>query len=240
MITRKEIINTPSIQFSIVKFIFNSKNDSKIIAQFKKSGEELAQKLNPVLARDSSKKRNYNKVLSNAIAGQISESCWKDWINKIAIEKKKSLILSSTDIDEKKNQIDIIIDYGDYTKNAEVRSSFPYAGLENAIIKNFDIIGWYCNAIKLDEVKKDYYLRALFPFHVDEFNQKLNEGFDVYLCGGASKQLLEESPYAKDKEFIPYDEVSFENIRLTKYRVIEPIINGYDTDIITEIIVEST
>lgn len=235
----KEIIESEGKKFTIVGFKFNIKEDGEIISKLKNDGEELAKKLNPVLARDSSRKRNYKKVVSNAIAGEVSEFCWRYWISRIAKKSNIKLELLKMDIDEKKNQIDIVIEYEDnQKKNAEVRSSFPYAGLRRAITTNFDIIGWYCNEVKINEVKKEYYLRALFPFNVNEFIDKLNDSFDVFLCGGATKKLLEESPHAKDKEFIPYDEIQEEDIKPTKYRVIEPIINGFDTDKITELIIK--
>ena len=235
----KVFITNKKKNFIIVRFSFDSNEDSKLILEFKKRGKTLATKLNPVLARDSSRSRNYKKVISNAIAGEVSEFCWRYWIAKIAKEQNIELRLFNTNIDERKNQIDIVIEHEDHKKkNAEVRSSFPYAGLKKAITINFDVIGWYCNEIKINEIKKDYYLRVLFPFLVNEFIEKINNSFDACLCGGATKKLLEESSYAKDKEFIPYDEINYENIKLTKYRVIEPIINGYDTDKITEIILK--
>lgn len=235
----KDTVKFGSKQFVIVKFSFNIADDKKIIQEFKELGEHLAKKLNPVLARDSSKNRNYQKVLSNAIAGEISEFCWRYWITNTAKKLNVNINLHKTDIDEKKNQIDIVVEYDDgRKKTAEVRSSFPYAGLVKAITTNFDILGWYFNEIKINEIRKGYYLRALFPFNVNDFVSKLNGSFDVFLCGGASKKLLEESPYSKDKELIPYDEFIEENIKLTKYRVIEPIINGFDTDKITELIIK--
>ena len=131
-------------------------------------------------------------------------------------------------------QIDILIK--DEKRNlvftAEVRSSFPYTGITNGVCKVFDIIGWYENYIKINEVKKNYYLRALYPYRIEEFKKKFNTQFDIYLTGGATTKDLEENPNSKYKVFTPYYENSYQSS--TKYRVIEPIINSPDTIEITE------
>ena len=62
-----------------------------------------------------------------------------------------------------------------------------------------------------------------------EFLDLLTVEFEVYLTGGATKEMLENSVHSKNKEFIPYDEINDENIKTTEYRVIEPIINALDT-----------
>ena len=96
------------------------------------------------------------------------------------------------------------------------------------------------NPVKISEIRKDYYLRVLFPFIVKEFFAKLKgDSLSVYLTGGATRTLLEESPHAKNKNFIPYDDI---DARISSqsglYRVIEPIVNAYDTDGIVEQILE--
>lgn len=226
-------------KFGLVKFSFNIEEDKELIENFKQQGKELVKNLNFGLARDISRSKNDMRVLSNAIAGEVSEYCCRYWIKQTALASDIKLNLHKTDIDERKNQIDIVIEYENSDcKTAEVRSSFPYAGLTKAIRKNFDIIGWYQNEIKIKEERKDYYLRVLFPFAVDDFFSKLEKNFDVFICGGASRKLLEESPYANYKPFVPSDEIVQNNNTPTNYRVIEPIINGYDTDEITELIMQ--
>ena len=217
-------------KFKIVEFSFNFLEDKKLLNNLYIEGQELAKKLNPVLARDSSKKRKFETVLSNAIAGIMSEYCWRYWLNKKSLEENKGISFNKVEMLDLKNQIDIEISYPNGIKKLiEVRSSFPYTGIKNAICRVFDIIGWYANQIKIQEIKKDFYVRALFPYKSSDFLPLLKNKFSVFLCGGSSKELLESSPNSKDKTFIPYDELILESIKYTKYRVLEPIINAKDT-----------
>ena len=125
-----------------------------------------------------------------------------------------------------KNQVDIVFKKDKQNKSLEVRSSFPYAGIRNSIFNHFDIIGWYKNDIKVNEIRKDYYLRVLFPYKIDNFRNYIKKDFKMYLCGGADQKLLIEGKFSKYKPFIPKDTVSDKNNTL--YRVISPISNGYD------------
>ena len=54
-----------------------------------------------------------------------------------------------------------------------------------AILKNFDVIGWYENG-KNKEIRKDFYLRALFPYKVENFTALIKNHFPYI--------LLEELP----------------------------------------------
>lgn len=78
----------------------------------------------------------------------------------------------------------------------------------------------------------------MYPFHSEElFDRMESDSFSVFLTGGATRSLLEQSPYSKDKNFIPYDDIdSMLSSQLGTYRVIEPIVNAYDTPKITEYI----
>lgn len=224
-------------EFKIVKFIFKNNEDSYQINEFIKEGKILATKLNPVLARDGTRNRKFKTILTNAIAGIISEWVWRNWLNQKSKEENKHISFNKTKLEDIKNQIDIKVIFLDETsKDIEVRSSFPYTGIKNGVCKVFDIIGWYTNQIKIAEIKKDYYLRCLFPYKSYEFLDLLNVEFEVYLTGGATKEMLENSIHSKNKEFIPYDEINDENIKTTEYRVIEPIINALDTQEIKNII----
>jgi hypothetical protein len=217
--------------FNTIKINFNYSNDFKIIDRIIAQTNILCEKLNPVLARDVSRNRNINIIFSNIFAGLISEYIWKYFLTKIAVKKEKHIQVVSGGSVEDFNQIDIILkNQQNKELHLEVRSSFPYLGIDQAIIKNFDIIGWYTNKIKTKEIKKDFYLRALFPYKIDNFKNKIKDQFEVCIAGGASLELLTNSPFAKYKEFNPREEFFLKNKKeLTKYRVIEPIINGYDT-----------
>lgn len=238
MIIKEEIIKKDNKYFNTQCFVFNYKSDENNINNFILRGKQLASVLNPTLARDSSQARSFNIVKINAIAGVISEFCWKYFLQEKINKFKKNIKIETTGMNNDKNQVDLLIAYNENkNKAAEVRSSFPYKGVESAVIKNMDIIGWYCNEVKIKEVKKDFYLRALFPYKINEFVNFIKKEFKVFLTGGATKDLLQNSPYSKNKEFIPRDEIKYSN-KLTKYRVIEPIINAYDTNKICDYILK--
>jgi hypothetical protein len=229
--------NSASKDFKVVKYTFSENIDELLLKDFSIKAELLAENLNPALARDSYRTRDKNTLYTNALAGVVSEFCWIDQLNKKSIKENKNLIISSTEYKDVKNQIDVLIKDGEKNlmHTAEVRSSFPYTGIKNGICKVFDIIGWYENYVKINEVKKEYYLRALFPYRVEEFKLKYNIKFDVYLAGGATMKDLEDNPNAKYKIFNPYYEKQYKTS--TKYRVIEPIINASDTsEIINKIL----
>lgn len=227
--------------FICIEFKFNYSNieDKKLLDELISSGKELATKVNPVLARDASHIRNFETILRNAIAGIVSEWCWRYWLNLQAREKNISVRIEPCKFETATKQINIMIHYPDRNiKDIEVRSSFPYTGLENGVCRVFDILGWYVNPIKSMEVKKDYYVRALFPFSSSELWERIkSESFTCYLTGGATLKLLQQSEYAKDKELIPFDDIGYSTGR-ARYRVIEPIVNGYDTTEITKYILE--
>ena len=224
--------------FGCVEFMFNYVgSDKQVLDKINKEAEQLASSVNTTAARDASIARTPSNVLSNCIAGIISEYCWRYWLNKEANRLGIKISAMSTVFQSQNNQIDISVVYSDQSsKTAEVRSSFPYTGIENAVCHVFDIIGWYVNPVKISEIKKDYYLRVLYPFNVkDFFDQLKGDNLSVYLAGGATRRLLEKSPHAKDKHFIPYDDIDARySSQSGLYRVIEPIANAYDTDEITD------
>ena len=229
--------DSASKKFKVIKYTFSNKEDTLLLNEFSFKAKQLAENLNPVLARDSYRVRDKNTLYFNALAGVVSEFCWINQLNKESNKEDKKLIISSTEYEDVKNQIDILVknEEKNLTHTAEVRSSFPYTGIKNGVCKVFDIIGWYENYIKINEVRKEYYLRALFPYRVEEFKLKYDKKFDVYLAGGATMKDLEDNPNAKYKIFNPYYEQQYKTS--TKYRVIEPIINASDTpEIITKIL----
>lgn len=238
------VVECPGKKFACVEFEFSYESnaeDKTLLNSLIKDGEKLADSVNPTLARDASRKREYETVKRNCIGGVIAEYCWRYWLNSEAKRlglkvSAKSMIFQSVD-----KHVDISIIYPDNTsKTVEVRSSFPYTGLQNAICRVFDIIGWYVNPVKTKEIRKDYYTRALYPFHESLLYDKLkSKSFSAFLTGGATRNLLEKSPYSKDKTFIPRDDVdAMLSSQLGLYRVIEPIINAFDTAEITQYILK--
>ena len=236
------IVECQTRKFRCVEYEFNYEsdtNDKKLLNNLINKGEILAQHVNPTLARDASKNRSYEQVRRNCIAGVIAEYCWIDWLSS----KSTEISIYSKKFKSADKQIDIFIIYPDNSERTiEVRSSFPYKGLKFAVCKGFDIIGWYTNPVKTMEIKKDYYVRVLYPFHEKKFlNKMLLDSFSVFLTGGASRKLLETSPYSKDKTLTPYDDIdAMRSSQKAVYRVIEPIVNANDTCEITEHILNQT
>ncbi len=243
----KAIVECPKNEkkFTCVEYEFSHQSntaDKKLLDSLAKDGEKLANSVNPTLARDASRRRRYETVKVNCIAGIIAEYCWRHWLNSEAKRlgvkvSAKSKVFQSID-----KHVDISIIYSDNTSTVEVRSSFPYAGLQNAICRFFDIIGWYVNPIKIKEIRKDYYTRVLYPFHASLLYHKLkSESFSAFLAGGATRVLLEKSPYSRNKIFVPYYDIdAMSSSQLGEYHVIEPIINAYDTPEITQHILKGT
>lgn len=226
-------------KFKVVRVTFSYETDRELIDGFIQEGRQIAIRLNPGLARDSSRKRKFQTVFLNAVAGVISEYIWRHWLTDHSNNWNADIVFKKADIDNLEDHIDIEASYPDDSRKAiEVRSSFPYTGVENAVCKVFDIIGWYATDYKGAEIKKDYYLRCLFPYKAKDFLDLLQNTFDAYLAGGATKEMLETSPHAIDKEFVPYDEIVNANMKLTKYRVITPIVNAEDTINISRLIMK--
>lgn len=232
MKTKKEIFSNKDKKFITACYQFNYKDDKLFIDKIIQQSLKLTSKMNPYLARDASNKRNEGIVKVNCFAGLLSEYGWRDFFNKVA---KKANIECSFEFGEynfDKNQVDIVFKKNEINKTLEVRSSFPFAGIQKTIFNNFDIIGWYKNEVKIKEIRKDYYLRVLFPYKIDNFNNLIKKEFKMYLCGGADQELLLNSKFAKYKPFIPQD--ALDNQESTMYRVISPISNGYDCYEITK------
>lgn len=241
---REFVVECPEKEFRCIEFEFSYAsdiNDKKLLDELTEEGKKLALHVNPTLARDAARKRRKETVETNSIAGIIAEYCWRYWLNVEAKRLKINVLARSAVFKSIDKHVDISIIYPDNTlKTVEVRSSFPYTGLQNAVCKVFDIIGWYVNPVKTKEIRKDFYARVLYPFHISEFRNRLRgNSFSTFLAGGATRSLLEKSPYSKNKVFIPRDDIdALVSSQLGKYQVIKPIINAYDTVNITNLILE--
>ena len=119
---------------------------------------------------------------------------------------------------DKEDQIDITIIVNGEPFTIEVRSSFPYARIEEVITKHFSILGWYTTTNKPYEKPKDFYLRVLFPFGKAKQSENLQNGFVLYFVGGATSELLNSS------------KGGWNNLKQpgASYRTIKPICKGYD------------
>ena len=221
--------------FTVVKVIFNyqsSEEDKKLLDDFIVKGTELAQAVNRGAANDSQNVRNMPRVTNNCVAGLIAEYVWKYHLNS---EKE---VVKETEMEDIKAQIDLKILHND--KNIEVRSSFPRNGIKFAVCSSayqFDIIGGYSNTYKPGEVQKDFYIRTLFPFQSSQFMDKVKQdNFEVYLTGGATWSMMGDPQVAKNKHFIPEDEIDASRLDTgSSYRVV-PFSNALDTVEVSELI----
>lgn len=239
MKSSKYFVKGNSKSFETYKYDLDYVHDKKLIDHLIKKSIELQNKLNPVLARDSSRNRTRIIRRTNAFAGLLSEFLWRNYITLIAKKNNLNINISYGDFSSKDfDQTDLEIVSNSKKIKIEVRSSFPYKGVDMAILKNFDVIGWYENSVKIKEIRKDFYLRALFPYKVENFTALIKKSFSVYLAGGASEYLLQNSDNSKYKKFIPYYERKPLN-KPTRYRVIEPIYNGFDTYQVTKDILDT-
>lgn len=211
------------IPFRYIEYVFKYSEDKEIIDLLLRDAEQLAEKVFPGAANDSSMARSNKRIYANCIAGVFSEYCWKHFLNY------ESVAVRSTSFTSASNQIDLeVINNG---KKIEVRSSFPRNGLEFAIChpsKEFDILGPYSNSYKPGEVTKDYFLRTLFvmPNPINIIELVKSENFVVYLTGGATHDMMFNNKLSKEKDFIPED--NFTTQIASKYRVV-PFHNALDS-----------
>ena len=196
-----------------------------------KYAKEIEGKLNAGTANDSEKKRDKKTLKNDNNSGLIAEyACYeflKAYIGKEAILKPSNI--------SSKNQIDIELFGG--KKTIEVRSSCIRNGIDFAVFgkdpkdkhhtQYFDVIGPYHNNYKPSEVLKDYYMRAIYHCEIDKFDDLLkNERLNLYLTGGATKEMLEDDALYEVKHLKPKDgEVDIES----DYRVI-PLSKSLEID----------
>jgi hypothetical protein len=201
--------------------------DRHILKQLITQGTELAKKVNPGAANDASLKRDYNRILINSIAGLTAEYLWKAFLNLTNIDT----IVIETEMEDVSKQIDLKTIKNNLS--IEVRSSFPRNGLSFAICHpkyQFDIIGPYSNGYKPDEIQKNFYARTLFPFDFNEFNNAIKEdGFTVYLTGGATWEMFENNKITKKKTFIPEDEITIDRLSTKSEYLVIPFCDALDS-----------
>ena len=220
--------------FTVIEYIFNyhDKEDKAFLDNCIDEGKELSNKVNPKSANLSTYSRSSNRVFTNSIAGILAEKLWIHFLNKMDIN------CESTIYNNPNNQIDIKI--VKTNKTMEIRSSFPFKGLEFALCHpkyQFDVIGPYVNEYKPNEIKKDFYGRVLYPFSVDLFYKKLkSNNLEVYLTGGATWTMMGNREISIKKDFVPQDIYSLELINKKSEYLVIPFSKSLDIkDIIIEI-----
>lgn len=213
--------------FGIMVYKLNycsSSEDKNLIDQLIDKADNLAAKVNPGAANDSTYNRTNQRIKANCIAGIVSEYFWRLFLNS------EGEIVCETDFEESANQIDLKVISN--SKKIEVRSSFPRNGIEFAICHQtyqFDILGPYSNSYKPGEIQKDYYVRTLFHLSPPtSIIQKIKEdGFYIYLTGGATWNMMINDEYSKNKSLVPEDGIGVEH--QSTYRVV-PFSNAKDTE----------
>ena len=214
--------------FEVAKYVFNYESNSEdkiLINNIINNGKQLAQKVNPGAANNGTNFRNTETILNNSISGLLAEYLWINFI------KHHNIKCHTTDFQEAKNQIDI--ELTESKKTIEVRSSFPRNGLKFALCHNkyqFDIIGPYVNDYKPGEIKKDFYVRTLFPFRSIELKQKIrSDNLKVYLTGGATWEMMTDKDISIQKNFIPEDELNLERLNESSVYKVIPFSRALDT-----------
>lgn len=216
--------------FYCCKIVLSPKSnmyDRHLLKELSDRGITLSKKVNPGAANNANLKRDYNRILINSISGIIAEYLWKTFLNLTSIES----IVTETIMIDASNQIDLKTIKNELT--IEVRSSFPRNGLQFALCHptyQFDIIGPYSNGYKPNEIQKNFYARTLFPFDFNEFNNRIKEdNFCIFLTGGATWDMFQNSKITIKKSFIPEDEISIKRLNTKSEYLVIPFSYALDT-----------
>lgn len=222
-------------EFRVIEFTFsytNNEEDRNFIDSIISEGETLALLVNPWSANNGLRVRNVWILKLHWIGWVFAEKLWKLYLDSEGIETS---VLPMT---EAKSQIDLTVTRN--SKKIEVRSSFPRNWINFAIChkKNeFDIIWPYSASYKPWEIMKDYYVRTLYPYDIDNFMTELKwDWFKAYLCWGATWEMMGNTNIALNKTFNPD---GFTATEKSNYRVI-PYRNALDTISIMEEIKNNT
>ena len=193
--------------------------DDPLLLEAKKIGEDTHANYNP--NDPSGKSRSEPNKKNNVIYGKLAELVLREILSdEIKSRHVKASILESKDeygFDyDVHSDIEVIANGEPFI--IEVRSSFPYRPIPEAIEYHFDILGWYTTSSKPYEKPKDFYLRVLFPFGKAKQSENLQNGFVLYFVGGATSELLNSS------------KGGWNNLKQpgARYRTIKPICKGYD------------
>ena len=202
-----------------------------LLLEAKKIGEAPHGNYNP--NDPSGKSRSEPNKKNNVIYGKLAELVLREILSdEIKCRHVKASILESKDeydFDyDVHSDIEVIVNGEPFI--IEVRSSFPYRPIQEAIEYHFDILGWYTTSNKPYEKPKDFYLRVLFPFGKAKQSENLQNGFVLYFVGGATSELLNSS------------KGGWNNLKQpgARYRTIKPICKGYDVKQILDAIFPNT
>lgn len=174
--------------------------DSEEYGEIFSRAKLLANLVNSKAANHADFSREYNRRLLDAFGGLCAEYGWEKAINMVFDN-----IASPTPFTSASIQIDIQLSHGE---KIEVRSSFPYKGVQFAICNNyanFKNIGPYSNSVKPGEIQKNFYLCVLF----DTPKHKLLSSDKVIftLVGGSTWEMMLR--IGMNVPLVPLDDDSF-------------------------------
>lgn len=174
-----------------------------LLEKAKERGTSRAKKVDPHAPGGRIRSFEVRKRLN--ILGVLAEMTIPEILNK-SIRKRgiDAEILSFTITEiarvQAETQIDLKLRVKDKILETEVRSSCLRNPLDWGITKGvrgttqgFDVLGWYTTRTKLQEDKKDFYLRVLYNFDEEDAMYYIENGIILYFVGGASRALLEGS-----------------------------------------------
>lgn len=191
--------------------------------------DSLTKTLTPALNKggaNTSISRSLKNVEADNLAGLIAEfACRELFLSRYGD------ILTPADNSNGVNQVDIKLKNG---KTVEVRASGVRNGIEFAVFKldkagksYIDIIGPYVNHYKHTETTKDYYLRPIFPFCVQDIFKVMEKRkrIPLYLVGGATSEMIWDPAISTTKSMLPSSPTP--HLEETLYRVL-PVIQALD------------
>jgi len=196
--------------YTIVKCTFDNTNDNDK-KYFHKKSFELAKKVNPRQANDSTNERDKERIINDALGGVLAEHGWLWYIQGVYGKNTASF----TDFKSAIGQIDIQLSNN---KTIEVRSSFPRNGIKFAICNNkynFRNICKYSNFYKPEEANKDFFASVLFETSKNQLMD--NDEIIFYLIGGSTRQMM-DSDICYVADLTAEDDLT--QVR-TKYKVID-------------------
>ncbi len=214
--------------FFMLKYELNyesDKGDRNLIKTLVKKGKALAKAVHPAQANKSASLRSWKTIENNSISGLLAEYLWVDSLRAFDLE------CQTNNYEKAIHQIDITLKHNQ--KKIEVRSSFPKNGVKFALCHpqhEFDILGPYSNSYKPGEIKKDFYVRTLFPYPSFQFLQHLEkDGFIACLTGGATWGMMMDKEISKQKDLIPQDDILELSLQKSSTYQVVPISRALDT-----------
>ncbi|WP_396584033.1 hypothetical protein [Bartonella grahamii] len=183
-------------------------------------------------ANSSGDTRNLREIQLKGLCGLIIEQLYFTMLNHYNTSKNVSIQIDSSN--NSINQVDIKIikrwkDQSDIEhqaiKTVEIRSSFPFKPIAEAIIKDFDILGTYTNHVKTIEMNKDFYLRFLFSIDYSNGQFVKNNKGGIDYSATTVKFLSEQ--YFDDNLFLKRDLVVYFVGGATKEMMLDDTISYY-------------